>query len=163
MVQELAAASFIVGRRRPSAPRRTATTSAGRQAYGGAADAVRASIGGLRSLLVDIYPPSLRSAGLATALHDLASGASGHGAAVVADVDGRWLRTATRGDSRRLVFRVAQEACATRPARRRQARTLRLLACAGRERPCSRSPTTGCGFDAARADRAGGGPFRLCG
>jgi signal transduction histidine kinase len=36
-----------------------------------AAGAVRASIQGLRSLLVDIYPPSLTSAGLVPALTDL--------------------------------------------------------------------------------------------
>ena len=68
-VQELAATSFTVA------------GAAAKAADGGqpelaemltaAAGAVRASIQGLRSLLVDIYPPSLTSAGLVPALTDL--------------------------------------------------------------------------------------------
>jgi len=68
-VQELAAASFTVA------------GAAGKAGDSGqpelaemlttAAAAVRASIRGLRSLLVDIYPPSLTSAGLVPALTDL--------------------------------------------------------------------------------------------
>ena len=64
---------------------------------------------GLRSLLVDIYPPSLRSAGLASALHDLASGASGHGAVVVADVDAA-VADAAPEKQQEVMFRIAQEA-----------------------------------------------------
>lgn len=37
-----------------------------------AADHTRRAVGSLRTLLVDIYPPNLREAGLAAALHDLA-------------------------------------------------------------------------------------------
>ena len=64
---------------------------------------------GLRSLLVDIYPPSLRSAGLSSALHDLASGASGHGAAVGADVDAE-VADAAPEKQQEVMFRIAQEA-----------------------------------------------------
>jgi two-component system NarL family sensor kinase len=68
-VQELAASAFLVA----GAADRTRTSgdlvSAGQLDL--AADTVRSSIGGLRSLLVDIYPPSLRTAGLAAALPDL--------------------------------------------------------------------------------------------
>jgi signal transduction histidine kinase len=68
-VQELAATSFTVagaaekaaGRGQPELAEMLTT----------AAGTVRASIQGLRSLLVDIYPPSLTSAGLVPALTDL--------------------------------------------------------------------------------------------
>ncbi len=39
-----------------------------------AADRTRKAVGSLRSLLVDIYPPNLRNAGLAAAIEDLANG-----------------------------------------------------------------------------------------
>jgi signal transduction histidine kinase len=70
VAQQLAAASFA-----------TAGEAARAEADGDAALAarlrdtaatMRASIAGVRSLLVDIYPPSLRRSGLASALHDLA-------------------------------------------------------------------------------------------
>ena len=64
VVQDLAGASFVLaanwpapGPLLPSRPRP-------------ALDAVRQSIGGLRSLLVELYPPSLDGAGLAAALTD---------------------------------------------------------------------------------------------
>ncbi len=70
VVQELAAASFAV----TGAADRAEADGRGELAgtLGTAAAAVRGSIGGLRSLLVDIYPPSLRSSGLVAALTDLA-------------------------------------------------------------------------------------------
>ncbi len=68
-VQELAATSFTVA----GAAERAADSAQPELAemLTMAAGAVRASIQGLRSLLVDIYPPSLTSAGLVPALTDL--------------------------------------------------------------------------------------------
>ena len=63
----------------------------------------------MRSLLVDIYPPSLHAAGLAAALRDLVAGAARPTSEL--DVDDR--RRLPRLDAARgaeAVFRVAQEA-----------------------------------------------------
>jgi len=104
VVQDLAGASFAV------------TAGAERaQSFGvpdladelrTAAGTVRTSIGGLRSLLLDIYPPSLASAGLNSALTDLASTLRSRGTTVTLD-----FAPATGLDpaGERLVFRVARE------------------------------------------------------
>jgi two-component system, NarL family, sensor kinase len=72
-----------------------------------AAAETRHGIGQLRTLLVEIYPPELHRAGLATALGDLLAGCEARGIETTLDVDpqldlGR--------DSEALFFRVAQEA-----------------------------------------------------
>ncbi len=71
VVQELAAASFAVAGSAQDAAARGDHDLAERLRVAG--DAVRSSIGGMRSLLVDIYPPSLKAAGLVPALRDLAA------------------------------------------------------------------------------------------
>lgn len=73
------------------------------------AGTVRDAIAGLRSLLVDIYPPSLSTSGLASALSDLARTTSGSGAAVDVHVD-ETVAGALPADARESAFRVAQEA-----------------------------------------------------
>jgi signal transduction histidine kinase len=70
-VQELAAAAFAVAGVADRSRLGGDLLSA--QRLDTAAAALRASIGGLRSLLVDIYPPSLRMSGLEAALGDLAT------------------------------------------------------------------------------------------
>jgi two-component system, NarL family, sensor kinase len=106
VVQELAAASFSV------AGAAQHTRVAGRADLAGeldqAAAAVRGAIGGLRTLLVDIYPPSLRSAGLVAALTDLAVGLRTRDLEVDLDLPADGL-TRLDEDGERLVFRVAQE------------------------------------------------------
>jgi signal transduction histidine kinase len=105
VVQELAAASFAVSgaAERAESDGHPETADVVRQS--GAA--VRGTIGSLRTLLVDIYPPNLSSAGLVAALTDLASTAR------TRDIDVR-LET-TMGatglgeEGERLVYRVAQE------------------------------------------------------
>ena len=72
----------------------------------GAASSTRQSMRQLRSLLVEIYPPSLRDAGLEAALNDLVAGLSARGIAVTADVSER----APSAEAERLIFRTAQEA-----------------------------------------------------
>ena len=107
VVQQLVAASFLAA----GQAQRAATDGDEGQAESlqSVAATVRDSVAGLRSLLVDIYPPSLRSAGLASALHDLASGASGHGAAVTAEVDAGVAEAAPE-KQQEVMFRIAQEA-----------------------------------------------------
>ena len=71
------------------------------------ANATRQSMRQLRSLLVEIYPPNLRDAGLEPALNDLSAKAVARGVAVDVDVD-EGLRPSDTVE--RLVFRTAQEA-----------------------------------------------------
>jgi two-component system, NarL family, sensor kinase len=68
---------------------------------------VRGSIGALRSLLADIYPPSLASAGLAGALSDLAGPLRARGITVNQSLPSEPLGLDPDGE--RLVFRVAHE------------------------------------------------------
>ncbi|MDH4147837.1 MAG: histidine kinase [Acidimicrobiia bacterium] len=72
-----------------------------------AAARIRESIGSLRSLLVEIYPPNLAEAGLEAALSDLGARLRNRG--IVVDVD---VRLDTEPDERAaaLVYRGAQEA-----------------------------------------------------
>nr|NLI51292.1 integral membrane sensor signal transduction histidine kinase [Propionibacterium sp.] len=105
-VQDLAGAAFIVA-------------GAGARAEGlgddslaadlrRAAAAVRSSIGGLRSLLVDIYPPSLSTAGLAAAVNDLAGQATARGLRVSVDLAAGVAESLNEAEQR-LVHRVVQE------------------------------------------------------
>jgi signal transduction histidine kinase len=71
-----------------------------------AAGTVRTSIGGLRSLLLDIYPPSLANAGLNAALTDLASTLRSRGTAVNLELAPE---SGLDSAGERLVFRVARE------------------------------------------------------
>jgi two-component system, NarL family, sensor kinase len=104
VVQELAAASFAVaGSAQDAASRGDAELAERLRAAG---DAVRSSIGGMRSLLVDIYPPSLRSAGIAPALLDLAGTVRVPVSTSVDEAAGRSLTQ----EQQEAVFRVAQEA-----------------------------------------------------
>ncbi|MDF2443753.1 MAG: two-component system, NarL family, sensor kinase, partial [Subtercola sp.] len=104
VVQDLAGISFALsgsaGRAAGLGDERLASDLAG------AAATVRGSIGGLRSLLVDIYPPSLETAGIEAALTDLAAGLRSRGVEVLVAVDDNTVLDAPQS---RLVFRVAQE------------------------------------------------------
>jgi signal transduction histidine kinase len=70
--------------------------------------AVRDSVSGMRSLLVDIYPPSLSAGGLDAALADLAKTLTGSDIQVSLEVDSQ-ATDALNPDQQRAVFRVAQE------------------------------------------------------
>ena len=107
VVQQLVAASFMAaGQAQHAASNGDDGRAEGLQSV---AATVRDSVAGLRSLLVDIYPPSLRDAGLPSALHDLVGGASGHDAAVVAEIDAE-AADAVPGPQQEMMFRIAQEA-----------------------------------------------------
>jgi two-component system, NarL family, sensor kinase len=72
------------------------------------AEQVRDSIKSLRSLLVDIYPPKLEDAGLASALTDLLAGAQIRGVATHLDTDA--LPQPLPQHVSRVLWRAAQEA-----------------------------------------------------
>jgi two-component system, NarL family, sensor kinase len=122
VVQDLAASSFAVAGAAEQA------ASLGDPALAdqlrGVLATVRGSIGGLRSLLVDIYPPSLRASGLAAALADAAATLRSRGVDVAVDVpDEAGLGLDPEGEE--LVFRVAQE-CLRNVARHAVASRVRL-------------------------------------
>jgi two-component system, NarL family, sensor kinase len=109
VVQDVAGASFVLaGAIDQLQPTRVDTKSRS-QAVDGlrrALVAIRESIGGLRSMLVEIYPPSLHSSGLGTAIGDLISGMAARDIAVDCDVpDDIELPADVEG----LVFRIVQE------------------------------------------------------
>jgi signal transduction histidine kinase len=104
VVQDLAGASFAVagGAERAQSLGQPDLADELRSAAG----TVRSSIGGLRSLLLDIYPPSLATAGLEAALTDLVSTLRSRGTAVILELAPQ---TGLDGAGERLVFRVARE------------------------------------------------------
>ena len=119
-VQELAATSFTVA----GAAERAAGSGQPElaQMLTTAAGAVRASIQGLRSLLVDIYPPSLTTAGLVPALTDLTEVLAARNIATHLELDEGAAARLTP-DQQQLVFRIARE-CLRNAARHASARNV---------------------------------------
>jgi len=107
VVQDLVGASLAVSAESGSARARGDVTTA--DGLDRVAGALRGSVGGLRSLLVDIYPPNLARAGIGPALDDLAAGVRSRGVAVVLEADAA---SALDDEGQRLVFRVVQECLA---------------------------------------------------
>ena len=105
VVQDLAAASFaLVGATAQSKAKGHGEEA---EAMEGGAQALRRGIRSLRTLLVEIYPPSLHRAGLPAALRDLLDPLAGRGIEVKLDLPD----IVEVGDEvAELVFRVAQEA-----------------------------------------------------
>lgn len=104
IVQELAAASFALA---GSATRARTNPQLASEALDAGSGAVRAAIRSARSLLVDIYPPSLHRTGLPAALADLTAPLISRGVDVVLDVPDD-LDLPERDAE--LVYRVAREA-----------------------------------------------------
>ena len=106
VVQELAGASFTV----------TSAASRARELeqpllaeqLGDAAETVRRSIAGMRSLLVDIYPPNLAMAGLVVALEDLTTSLRSREVDVRLEVQ-QDVADSLDPEQQRLVYRVAHE------------------------------------------------------
>jgi signal transduction histidine kinase len=121
VVQDLAATSFKI----TGAAERASALGQPRLAddLRGAGATVRTSIGGLRSLLVDIYPPSLATAGLGAALTDLASSLRSRGITVALDLVPQ---PGLESEEERLVFRVAQE-CLNNIARHAGATNVHIM------------------------------------
>jgi two-component system NarL family sensor kinase len=151
VVQELAAASYVVAAAAEQAATRGEDDLAAQLREAQAT--VRTGIGGMRSLLVDIYPPSLRQAGLGPALRDLANAVSGREPHVVVDVD----EDATGrldDEQQQACFRIAQESLrnATQHA---DARTVRIALVGRRDSVVLDIADDGRGFD-IDAQRASG-------
>lgn len=143
VVQDLAAASFSVagGAERAVSLHQPALADELRLA----ASTVRTSIGALRTLLLDIYPPSLSTAGLAAALNDLASTLRSRGTAVTLDL-ARDTGLDPAGD--RLVFRVARE-CLNNIARHASASNVQVRLEREQRHTVMLITDDGTGFDAA--------------
>ncbi|WP_406829437.1 ATP-binding protein [Pedococcus sp. KACC 23699] len=105
-VQDLVASSFVAAgaaaRAQLAGDERTAAE------LDGLAGSVRGNIRVLRSLLVDIYPPTLAGAGLGTALADLAESATSRGLTVHLDTEDE-AELGLSESEQRLVHGVAQE------------------------------------------------------
>ena len=99
-VQDLAGVSYSLDAAARSAPELADTLR-------GSAATTRAALRQLRSLLVEIHPPNLRSAGLEAALSDLLAPLAAAGAETHLDVEDG---LALEADAERLVFRAAGEA-----------------------------------------------------
>jgi signal transduction histidine kinase len=118
VVQDLAGTAFVLSGAAASAEGAGQTPLAA--SLKRASEAVRSSIGGLRSLLVEIYPPSLSATGLDAVLLDLVEGPTTRGLEVQLELP-EANQTPLDRDSERLVFRVAQE-CLRNVARHAAAR-----------------------------------------
>jgi two-component system, NarL family, sensor kinase len=120
IVQDLAGASYVVA---GSAERAAATARADLAGpLRGAADGLRQCIRGLRSLLVELYPPNLGAAGLESALGDLISPLRARGMLASLHVAEGLVLPETMEP---LLYRVAQEAVRN-VSRHAGARRLRL-------------------------------------
>jgi two-component system NarL family sensor kinase len=105
VVQDLAAASYSLvgaGKRASSAGHDDEA-----EALELGADALRRGIRSLRTLLVELYPPSLHRTGLPAALRDLLDPLAGRGIKVDLQVPAS---VVVSGEAAELIFRVAQEA-----------------------------------------------------
>jgi signal transduction histidine kinase len=89
----------------------------------GVAGTLRSSIGGLRSLLVDIFPANLHTGGLADSLADLAAPLRSRGIDVTLDLEQTVVDLDP--DVERLVFRITQE-CLHNVRRHSGARSVRI-------------------------------------
>jgi signal transduction histidine kinase len=144
-VQELAATSFTMAGAAEKAAAIGQPELAARLTT--AAGAVRASIRGLRSLLVDIYPPSLTSAGLVPALTDLGGVLEARSIAtrlVLAEDAAARLSA----DDQQLVFRITRE-CLRNAARHANARHVGVSLFRGAHSTVLEVDDDGTGFDPA--------------
>jgi two-component system, NarL family, sensor kinase len=103
VVQELAGLSFQMAAAVEQQPPEPETRRVLAQSAAGTRNAIRQ----LRSLLFEIYPPSLEHHGLGSALPDLASRLTGRGTRVDVQVSGE---EGLEPRTEQLIFRVAQEA-----------------------------------------------------
>ncbi|MDQ1742244.1 MAG: two-component system, NarL family, sensor histidine kinase UhpB [Pseudonocardiales bacterium] len=120
VVQQLAGAAFLVGGEVERAGAQGDPARAQRLAE--AAATVRDGVAGMRSLLVDIYPPSLTAGGLAAALADLVRTQSGAAVNIRLQVDPA-AAAALDAEQQQAVFRVAQE-CLRNAVRHAEATTI---------------------------------------
>ncbi|MCW2785964.1 MAG: integral rane sensor signal transduction histidine kinase [Marmoricola sp.] len=144
VVQELAGASFAVSGAAARAESLGDTQLSGD--LRNAAGTLRDSIGGLRTLLVDIYPETLESAGLLEVLRDLATTLRSRDIAVHLDLPAEDPGLGADGD--RLVFRVVHE-CFQNVRRHASAANVRLRLAPGPDGVVLDVADDGVGFDPA--------------
>ncbi len=106
IVQEIAAASFAVSAGAEAAAAQGDHELANRLRT--AAATVRTSMGGLRSLVVDIYPPTLHTAGLPAAVRDMVANLSGRDTAIELAMDDS-AAAQLNDQEQQAMFRIAQE------------------------------------------------------
>ena len=148
-VQQLAGTSF-----RLAAAAERAADDHSRSLLHDAAASTRRAVRELRSLLVEIYPPNLRGAGLEAALSDLLARAGSNGIVTELDVDPQ---VTLSSDEERLVYRTAQEALRNVVAHAAAARVeVRLTQENGSYLLSVSDDGRGFHFDARRARRAHG-------
>ncbi len=104
VVQDLAGVAFSLS----AAARTSDPDPASADLLEGAATSIRAAITGLRSLLLDLYPPELADLGLAAALADLTTSAIAPG--VSASLDTAGLNESIPRDVSTVLYRTAREA-----------------------------------------------------
>jgi two-component system NarL family sensor kinase len=147
VVQDLAGTSFALsGIARDSASDTELDRAALSRELELLAAAVRRSLLGLRSLLVEIYPPELDGVGLGAALQDLVATAQESGIVVRLDVSG----TDDLGDEvTALIWRTAQE-CVRNAARHGSPDHLTVTVCVSDDPAVATLTVTddGAGFDA---------------
>jgi signal transduction histidine kinase len=105
VVQTLAGMAFSLGALEQHLPSDTPDET--RAQVGEASRAARSAIRELRSMLVNLYPPTLRSAGLESALNDLAAHLQARGIDTIVSVD---LPERPPAAAEALLYRSAQEA-----------------------------------------------------
>jgi signal transduction histidine kinase len=103
VVQDLAGVGFSLG----AAAREAEAAGGDGTELRRASEQVREGVRALRSLLVEIYPPSLAESGLESALSDLTAQVESRGIATTLLVDGPV--AGLDGDTTRLLYRTAQE------------------------------------------------------
>jgi two-component system NarL family sensor kinase len=155
VVQDLAGLSFSLAAAAERS-RGAGDTVAARQ-LGEGAEQARQSVRGLRSLLVEIYPPSLRQAGLSSALADLLGPVASRGIETHLDI-AEGLRLSAEDEA--LFFRVAQEAVRNAVAHAEPHRIEVTVAERGGE-VALQVADDGIGFDPGSEDAAGEGHFGL--
>ncbi len=124
----------------------------------GAVTDTRRGISELRSLLVEIYPPSLVRGGLAPALEDLASTLRSRGVRTTVQVDDD---LALGVDRERLVYRVAQEAVRNVARHARAARAVVSVTADGAAGCALEVSDDGVGFEPDPRDGPARGHFGL--
>lgn len=124
---------------------------------GRGAEQARQSVRGLRSLLVEIYPPSLRQAGLASALSDLLGPVATRGIETSVEVPSDLSLPA---EDEALIFRVAQEAVRNAVAHA-GAHRLGVTVTESSAHVCLTVADDGVGFEPAAAVSTGEGHFGL--
>jgi two-component system NarL family sensor kinase len=154
VVQDLVGVSFSLA---AHAERMNGGDGAAKQALQEGAAATRHSVRALRTLLVEIYPPSLHEAGLQATLVDLGRTYTTRGLATSVDIDD----VALGEDAERLLFRSAQELL--RNAHQHgHADTAAITIHAHGDHAVMQVRDDGRGFDpAVLADRPGQGHFGL--